>query len=1322
MHSPGFRLLLGFTVLLDTYVPSRADTPPVVRFVAKEESPLRTTIGNVSNFLLPQPNIITDSVFFNITPAGLIQLAQRLDLEALCTEKSLCCEQEKPCELTFSAVIESRMSRDMQTLEIRVQVLDINDNAPMFASSSSTGQILEVSESAPVGSMFDLAAAFDRDVSKENQIQRYNLHGTELRRMFELDNSEPPVVRLRLLNSLDYEKVTRYAGSLEACDPRSCVRQNLSVFVTDTNDNRPAFLKTSYAVSIPENFTVGQPVLQLEAEDQDSPPNARMDFRFHGEVDQGILNTFRLDRESGKIVLRTHLAAHRRSEYRFEVSVLEASSDTGQLIVDSSGGSGSSSSSTVSVASNNLASVIILVEDLNDFSPVIKMFSPTEGQSLSVKENVPPTRVCVVQVTDNDSGENGRVTCQLIPNPSSQADALDAFNLTASGKWHTLSTTRPFDAELEPQLTVTIACTDFGEPRRSSSRELIVKVEDTNEFPPVLEKTSYHTSVYENAEAGLEIVRVVARDQDYSAHLHYELSAQGRQYFKVDSNTGSITTLGETVWETLSTARLSSVLDREKTERITFTVCISDGGPNSSSVVCDESDETGKLGQVDKLQQQLNTHSADSLVYTVSATVHVTVLDRNDNQPEFVEKGPFTVSENQPRFTQVNGRLAAIDHDEGENGHVRFNLRQVWKISSGMPAPDLFQVDADGRIQTMEILDRETTNAYTLELVACDSAPQTPLCASLNVTVAVLDENDNKPSWRYPHDQDKEVNITADLPPGHVIARVHATDPDAGENGRVTYTLIDPLRRTVFQVDNLTGDVAIAQGYPISGTDEGGNKQTDSRQPSPLLPGIYRLRLRASDQGHPQQTTETWLQVNVFTSDTAINPGLNFMIIVVMVAVTGLISICLVIAIICVRRRSTSLRPGQVSGPDHVRANGSRRSRDAGDGAEGVHFPLKHEYGYPIDGTGYMMGISPTPSDLDILKLGYPHLHPSTATLTYMGAANGSLDSAAHVLGWAGLNSQGTAVCYPVGEPLGYFTEQTVDTSPVDSNHSVTLRMPMYAPLSRIASTAGSDTATLRLVQRQQLAHSSGSQHGETPSSACLSFTSTSPIPSDSQVVNSMGMQSFNDLHADRHQHRTNTMGLVLVDDAALAQGFDSRNSGTSYSHPHHYHPSVQPLRGSCGVHDGQYTASRQNCTPLSSGANSNFVGYCPTVASRRICSLPHCELDVESADSGRGPSEDDPGQLMLGTSTVGHSGLHHFYPTFHLASSAHQIHVNGFGNEVGNISMNSGTVEVSPLSGCNGVGPLQLDLKDNTDTSTAVGVGQTTDGWSSSERRRLKC
>lgn len=100
----------------------------------------------------------------------------------------------------------------------------------------------------------------------------------------------------------------------------------------------------------------------------------------------------------------------------------------------------------------------------------------------------------------------------------------------------------------------------------------------------------------------------------------------------------------------------------------------------------------------------------------------------------------------------------------------------------------------------MEVLDREQINAYTLEIVACDSASLNPLCTELNVTVTVLDENDNKPEWHYPHARDKEVNITSDLPPGRIVARILAMDLDAGENGRVVYSLIDPHRRTVFQV------------------------------------------------------------------------------------------------------------------------------------------------------------------------------------------------------------------------------------------------------------------------------------------------------------------------------------------------------------------------------------------------------------------------------------------------------------------------------------------------------------------------------------------
>ncbi|TPP67612.1 Protocadherin-11 X-linked [Fasciola gigantica] len=496
--------------------------------------------------------------------------------------------------------------------------------------------------------------------------------------------------------------------------------------------------------------------------------------------------------------------------------------------------------------------------------------------------------------------------------------------------------------------------------------------------------------------------RIQAEDRDQSAKLYYDLKAESKQYFGIDPSSGVIFTLGDTGTQT------STVLDREKTEQITLHVCVTDGPSTSGGCGTVEPDRRSLSSSSDRKDSTSGTGTSTSrLVYTASATVFITVLDENDNRPVFTQKGPFFVTENQPRFTQVRGQLAAMDPDEGQNGLVRYSLRHIWVSADGTSAPDLFQVDAQGVIRTMDVLDREKTNAYTLELVACDSAPKSPLCTTLNVTVTVDDENDNKPIWHYPHDQDKEVNITSDLPPGHLIVRIRASDRDAGDNGRIVYHLIDPHKRTVFEVDNYTGDVAIAGAQDKSnmGDEVTPSGTGDPEPPSPLLPGIYRLRLRASDLGHPQHSTETWLQVNVFGPQIMANAGLNFMIIVVMVAVTGLISICLVIAIICVRRRSHNLRC-QTGQRTHM--NGLRRGRGAGapNGTEGANFPLKHEYGYPIDGTGYMMGISPTPSDLDTLKLGYQH----PVNHSVLGASNvGGLDGP--IYGWTG-HPATAGLCY----------------------------------------------------------------------------------------------------------------------------------------------------------------------------------------------------------------------------------------------------------------------------------------------------------------------
>ncbi|CAL8081979.1 unnamed protein product [Calicophoron daubneyi] len=1213
-------LLIWTTILLYELA---SGGPQIARFKVDEEYSLHTTIGNISSFLLPQPKITVDSPFFKVTPSGLVQLARRIDLEALCTEQFLCCEREKPCELISNVVIEGGNSREIASLELRVEVADVNDHRPHFPPGSENGQTVKISELAEVGSLIDLIPALDSDISRENQVTRYVIHGAELHRTFELETAEPPNVRLRLLKPLDYERIKNYSGILEACDPRNCVQQNLTVQVMDANDNKPMFLKKSYEVTVPENFSVGQTVLTLEAVDNDSPPNAQMDFRFNGEVDPNLKQTFRIESNTGRIILQSRLAAHRRLEYKFSVGVAEVAP-------------GQATRGTLA-PSSSYADVLINVEDLNDFSPSIKMISPAEGQTLSVPENSPPTRVCVLHVTDNDSGNNGRVECRLVSRGSSEA-----FTLSKIDSHYTLSTIRPIDAEVESRLTVTIACTDFGSPPRSSTRDLVVEIGDLNEFPPELKKTNYHANVYENSKAGIEVAHILAEDRDQSAKLFYELSGEGKQYFAIDHATGVITTLGDSGM-LADPSRSSSNLDREKTEKIHFQVCVSDGPPQTNcGIKVEQNGGTGK----DK----------SSRIFTATATVFVTVLDENDNRPHFISKGPFSIAENQPRFTQVSGRLGAIDPDEGDNGHVQYSLRQTWTSADGEPRPDLFQVDAEGGIRTMEMLDREKTNAYTLELMACDSAPHNPLCTSLNATVTVVDENDNKPEWHYPHEQDKEVNITADLPPGHVIARVLALDRDAGENGRVVYSLIDPHKRTVFQVDNVTGEVSVSRGNrddPSSGADTDGNRVEKS---SPLLPGVYRLRLRASDMGHPPLATETWLQVNVFGSDALSSTGLNFMIIVIMIAVTGLISICLVIAIICVRRRSNSLRWGR---PRHESAiNGVRRGRSAGDGAEGANFSLKHEYGFPVDSTGYMMGVSPTPSDLDALKLGY-----QTSGVPYLGATNGGPD--AHMVGWAGIGHP-SGVCYSAvasDDGLGFLADHSIDPStivPSIPNDGGTLRLPVYASFNRLTPTMSSDKVTL--VARSVV----GSQPAMYDvSSACLSFASPTPV-AESAILSGTCLQSFGD------QNKATEPGLD-TDDSQMPEYGLSHNAHSSYAY------------------DGSYATTRQNITPLSSTAPVN--GGCYHNQARRFGVGPHCELDVESADSGRGPSEDDPGQIG--------GQMLHFYPTFHLTQQQQQQH--------------------HPSVSMNGVVDNDPSMKSNGNTLTAADSEQT-NGWNTTERHRLKC
>uniref|UniRef100_A0A094ZUZ6 Protocadherin-12 n=1 Tax=Schistosoma haematobium TaxID=6185 RepID=A0A094ZUZ6_SCHHA len=480
-----------------------------------EESPLHTTVGNITSYLFKKSKITSDSIYFTITPNGLIQLIKRLDIESLCIEQLLCCEYNKPCELISNIIIEGMNTNELQLLELNVIVQDINDHKPQFINGNE--QIIKISELSEIGTILNVIPAIDLDISPENQIQQYTIHGIELKQHFELDINNLPNIYLRLIQLLDYELIKHYNGIIEACDKRYCIQQNLTIQVIDANDNKPLFLKHSYELTIPENFSVGQTILIFNAIDKDSDINARMNYQLQDNMDLNLKKTFRLDSHSGHLILQSRLAAHQRSEYRFTVTVSEVLNNQIQSVDITSSSSTSSLLSRIPVTPSDTANVVITVQDLNDFSPSIKMISPMEGKSLSILENSEHIRVCVLQVTDNDLYNNGRVQCHLVSNTLELSNNLinstniDSFELTQTGNHYTLLTTRSFDAELEPHIIVNIACTDYGIPPRSSSRELMINIDDVNEYPPELERINYHASIMENVKSGVEVVQVLSK-------------------------------------------------------------------------------------------------------------------------------------------------------------------------------------------------------------------------------------------------------------------------------------------------------------------------------------------------------------------------------------------------------------------------------------------------------------------------------------------------------------------------------------------------------------------------------------------------------------------------------------------------------------------------------------------------------------------------------------------------------------------------------------------------------------------------------------------
>uniref|UniRef100_A0A6I8N1R2 Cadherin EGF LAG seven-pass G-type receptor 3 n=1 Tax=Ornithorhynchus anatinus TaxID=9258 RepID=A0A6I8N1R2_ORNAN len=382
---------------------------------------------------------------------------------------------------------------------------------------------------------------------------------------------------------------------------------------------------------------------------------------------------------------------------------------------------------------------------------------PQYNYQVQVAENQPPgTPVITVAAQDPDPGEAGRLLYSmdaLVNSRSVELFSIDPRN-------GLISTVEVLDRESMDLHYLRVTAVDHGTPRLSATAMVAVNVADRNDHAPVFEQAEYRETIRENVEEGYPILQLRATDVDSppNANIRYRFvdGRDARSVFEIDPRSGLITTSGP--------------VDRERLERYSLVV---------------EADDQGR---------EPGPRSATVRVY-------ITVLDENDNVPQFSEKRYVVQVREDVRPHVEILRVTATDSDKDNNALVHYNI--ISGNSRGQ-----FSIDSvTGEIQVVAPLDFEVEREYTLRIRAQD-AGRPPLSNNTGVaSIQVVDINDHAPIFVSTPFQ---VSVLENAPFGHSVIHIQAVDADYGENARLEYRLAGVSADTPFVVNSATGWITVS--------------------------------------------------------------------------------------------------------------------------------------------------------------------------------------------------------------------------------------------------------------------------------------------------------------------------------------------------------------------------------------------------------------------------------------------------------------------------------------------------------------------------------
>ncbi|KAM4821570.1 cadherin EGF LAG seven-pass G-type receptor 3 isoform 2-T2 [Thomomys bottae] len=632
-------------------------------------------------------------------------------------------------------------------------------------------------------------------------------------------------------------------------------------------NRHPQFPQYNYQTLVPENQAAGTSVLRVVAQDPDPGEAGRLVYSLAALMNSRSLELFSIDPHSG--LIRTAAALDRESMERHYLRVTAQDHGSPRL------------SATTMVA--------VTVADRNDHAPVFEQAQYRETLRENVEEGYP---ILQLRATDGDAPPNANLRYRFVGSPAARAAAAAAFEIDPRSGL--ISTSGRVDREHMESYELVVEANDQGqEPGpRSATVRVHITVLDENDNAPQFSEKRYVAQVREDVRPHTAVLRVTATDLDKDANglVHYNIiSGNSRGHFAIDGLTGEIQVVAPLDFEAereyalriraqdagrpplsnntglasiqvvdindhapifVSTPFQVSVLenaplghsvihiqavDADHGENARLEYSLTGVVPDTPFVINSATGWVSVSGPLDResvehylFGVEARDHGSPSL--SASASVTVTVLDVNDNRPEFTMKEyHLRLNEDAAVGTSVIS-VTAVDRDA--NSAISYQI-------TGGNTRSRFAISTQGGVGLVTLalpLDYKQERYFKLVLTASDRALHDHCYVHVNIT----DANTHRPVFQSAH---YAVSVHEDRPVGSTVVTISASDDDVGENARITYLLEDNLPQ--FRIDADSG--AITLQAPLDYEDQ----------------VTYTLAVTARDNGIPQKADTTYVEVMV---------------------------------------------------------------------------------------------------------------------------------------------------------------------------------------------------------------------------------------------------------------------------------------------------------------------------------------------------------------------------------------------------------------------------------------------------------------------------